>query len=53
MNNYIPYIGEKLLQQRATAGKSSTDCTRKSAAVFQPRRHIINSLLKKYGCWRG
>jgi hypothetical protein len=33
------------------AGKSSTDLARKSAAVFEPRRYIINSLLEK-GCWR-
>jgi hypothetical protein len=25
------------------------DCKRKSAAVFEPRRYIINSLLLKYG----
>jgi hypothetical protein len=29
------------------------DCKRKSAAVFEPRRYIITSLLEKYGCWRG
>jgi hypothetical protein len=45
-------LAKKLLQQRAMAGKSSTDRTRKSAAVFEPRRYIINSLLEKYGRWR-
>jgi hypothetical protein len=44
-------LAKKLPQQRAMAGTSFTDCTRKSAAVFEPRRYIINSLLEK-GCWR-
>jgi len=47
------HLAKKLPQQQAMARKSFTDRARKSAAVFEPRRYIINSLLQKYGCWRG
>jgi hypothetical protein len=50
MNNHFPYIWRKnYRQQRAMAGKSSTDRARKSPAVFEPHRYIINRYCRNTG----
>ena len=48
MNNHVPYIWRKNYRNTGPwPEKVLQTCARKSAAVFEPCRFIINSLLQK------